>query len=149
MLSLQDNIILLFDAYSKHINHELIKMTCELENKIELLGHLQILGQWENKLKTLFKYPLLGKISGPLTPDLLNTAQLKEILETHPQLLPLIYSQKLSNFYAVSRISIGEVRLTAYTLNIHYILHVPSIKVQNTYPLYAVRQVGIHGYNSC
>ena len=149
LITLRENTIHLFDAYSKHVNHKLIKMACKIKSDMNVLSHYQVLNEWEDKLRKIFKYPLLGHVSGPLTPDIVSTPHLREILETHPQLSELIYNEKLANFYSTTTISIGDVSMINGSLNVHYVLHVPSVRKLSTFPLYRIRQVGIKPNQSC
>ena len=149
LITLQDDTIQLFDSFAADINHKLIKLACTLEAEITALGHLQLLDHWESKLRQLFKYPLIGRVSGPLTPDIVSTPHLREILESHPELQSLIYTSNLANFYSTTTISMGEVTLSAGSLNIHYVLHVPSVKKDATFPLYKLSTVNLAANNSC
>ncbi len=148
LIKVQDDTIHLFDSFSSDINHKLIKLACSLEADITALGNVQLLSQWEGKLRQLFKYPLIGRISGPLTPDIVSTPHLKEILEAHPVFQTLIYNDMLTNFYSTTSISMGQAKLSAGSLNIHFILHVPSITKDSTFPLYKMNTINLATNNS-
>ena len=149
IIKLRDGTAHLFDAYSHNVNNKFVKLACSTSSRIKTLSHYQLLNEWERKLDRLFKYPLLGRITGPLTPELISTSHLKEIMESHSELSDLVYSENIANFYSACSITMAKTAVDNGSLNIHYVLHVPRISRSSTYPLYRVDKVQVRFNNSC
>lgn len=149
IIKLREGTIHLFDSFASQVNDKFAKLACSINSRIKALSHHQLLNAWERRLDRLFKYPLSGNIAGQLTPDMISTSHLREILEKHTELAELIYSENIVNFYATTIISMVEATIYQHNLNIHFVLHIPAIKRSTTFPLYKVRQVDINVNNSC
>ena len=149
LIKFENKVIHVFDAYAKDINHRLYHMSCKIESEIETLAIFRLIDLWTDKLRTIFKYPLLGSTTGTLTPDLISIVSLREILSSHDDLQNLIYSERLENFYSTTKITLAEASLSNNAVYVHYVLNIPRIFRSTTLPLYITKSVPLTINGSC
>ena len=64
-------------------------------------------------------------------------------MNSHKELQSLVYGTDPARMYSMVEVAVVDANLTADSLNVHLVLHVPRITESNTWPLLEIHQVGV------
>ena len=135
----------MFDDFSAQVQNRMTHLSCKFENEIDQLAAAEIATRWEVKLDRIFRNPISGSIAGPLSPEDIPINHLKHLVKSHSELQQLLYADNAATIYGITEAAIVDATITDNsTINLHILLHIPRISATNTFPLFALKQVGVH-----
>ena len=147
IVAIHEGVIHMFDDFSGQVQNRLTHLSCKFDNEIDQLAAAEIATRWEVKLDRIFRNPISGSIAGPLSPADISINHLKHLVKTHSELQQLLYADNAATLYGISEAGIVDATLANSTINLHILLHIPRISATNTFPLFALKQVGVYTAN--
>jgi hypothetical protein len=93
IIEIDENIVQIIDSLKSDVNAHFETLECKMLSATGRLFANQLIFQWNEKLNTLFKSAISGQITIPLTPDILTSEDLLQIIKDHKILKTTYFSK--------------------------------------------------------
>lgn len=151
IIQIEDDIIHKLDHLESELNEDLKIIQCQILNTSGKLFSMQLLNDWNEKLKLIFRPILLGEIMTQLTPDLLSPSDLAFILGKHSTLSHTYFAKNPFSLYKTSKLTIAHAYLdiNQRSVVIHNVMTFPMAEENKIFPFFQIVQTGIVKNSLC
>ena len=150
-LKIDTDIVELVTSLESNVNNNLKDLQCQILLTTGRLFANQLKNEWIQELKALLEPIMHGRITSPLTPDMLTPSELTSIIKDHKSLKDNYFSKNVYNLYKAATLSVINVNIdtTQTAIVIHQILQFPVLKPELLVPYYKVLQNTLRHNTSC